>query len=78
LRRDGVYGLVRHPMYGGALLVVLAWALSSSPLALPPWIVAAAFLDAKRRREEEWLQEQYSDYIAYKTAVARQFIPFVW
>ena len=27
LRRDGAYGLVRHPMYGGVLLLALAWSL---------------------------------------------------
>ena len=53
LRQDGVYGLVRHPMYGGALLAMLGWALLSSPLALVPLAVAAVFLTpsgaAKRR-----------------------------
>jgi protein-S-isoprenylcysteine O-methyltransferase Ste14 len=78
LRRDGVYGLVRHPMYGGALLLVLGWALLSSPLALVPLALAAAFLDAKRRREEAWLEAKHPDYADYRRGVSRQFIPFVW
>jgi protein-S-isoprenylcysteine O-methyltransferase Ste14 len=78
LRQDGVYGLVRHPMYGGALLLLLGWALLSSPLALVPLAVAAVFLDAKRRREEAWLAEQYAGYQDYRRQVRRQFIPFVW
>ena len=78
LRQRGVYRLVRHPMYGGALLVMLAWALVSSPLALLPLGLAGAFLDAKRRREEAWLVEQHPGYAEYRRHVRRRFIPFVW
>ena len=78
LRRDGAYGLVRHPMYGGALLIVLGWALLSSPVVLLPLGLAAAFLDAKRRREEAWLVEENPEYSDYRLAVPRQFIPWVW
>ena len=78
LRQTGVYRLVRHPMYGGALLVMLGWALLSSPLALVPLGLAAVFLDAKRRREEAWLVDQHEDYAEYRRRVSRRFIPLVW
>jgi protein-S-isoprenylcysteine O-methyltransferase Ste14 len=78
LRRDGVYGLVRHPMYGGALLVVLGWALLSSPWALIPLAAAALFLDAKRRREEAWMVRSLAGYDDYRRQVRRRLIPFVW
>jgi protein-S-isoprenylcysteine O-methyltransferase Ste14 len=78
LKRGGAYRFVRHPIYGGVLLLALAWALVSSPLALVPWAIAAAFLDAKRRREEAWLVEAYPDYEEYRTSVRRSLIPFVW
>jgi protein-S-isoprenylcysteine O-methyltransferase Ste14 len=78
VKRSGAYGLVRHPMYGGVLLVTLAWSLASSPLALAPWTVAAVFLDAKRRREEAWLVEVYPDYEEYRASVRDSFVPFVW
>jgi len=78
VKRSGAYGLVRHPMYGGVLLMALAWALASSPLALAPWSVAAVFLDAKRRREEAWLVEAYPDYAEYRASVRHSFVPFVW
>jgi protein-S-isoprenylcysteine O-methyltransferase Ste14 len=78
LRQDGVYRFVRHPMYGGALLVMLGWALLSSPLALVPFVFAAAFLDAKRRREEAWLLERHAGYVDYRRRVRRRFVPFVW
>jgi len=78
LRRDGAYGLVRHPMYGGVLLLASAWSLVSSPAALAPWAVAALFLDAKRRREEAWLVEEHPDYEEYRTSVRHSLVPFVW
>jgi protein-S-isoprenylcysteine O-methyltransferase Ste14 len=78
LRRGGAYRFVRHPMYGGVLLLALAWALVSSPLALAPWAISAAFLDAKRRREEAWLAEAYPDYGGYRADVRHALVPFVW
>jgi protein-S-isoprenylcysteine O-methyltransferase Ste14 len=78
LKRGGVYGLVRHPIYGGVLLLALAWSLVSSPLALVPWAIAGLFLDAKRRREEAWLVEKHPEYEEYKSGVRAAFVPFVW
>ena len=78
VKRSGAYGLVRHPIYGGVLLLTLAWSLLSSPLALAPWTVAAMFLDAKRRREEAWLLEAHPDYEEYRASVRHSFVPFVW
>jgi len=40
LRVDGIYRVVRHPIYGGSMLVALGWSLMSSALArwpLPSW-----------------------------------------
>lgn len=78
LRQDGIYGLVRHPIYGGVTLCLLAWALVSSPLALVPFALGAAFFEAKRRREETWLLGQFAEYEAYRQRVRRQFIPYLW
>ncbi len=78
VKHSGVYGLVRHPMYGGVLLLALAWALLSSPLALVPWALAALFLDAKRRREEAWLVEANPEYEEYRARVRSRFVPLVW
>jgi protein-S-isoprenylcysteine O-methyltransferase Ste14 len=78
LRRTGVYRFVRHPMYGGVALLLLAWALISSPAALVVWAVSFVFLDAKRRREEAWLLEQHADYADYRQQVKSRLIPLVW
>lgn len=78
LKQDGAYGFVRHPIYGGVLLVLAAWALLSSPLTLVPLTLAGPFLEAKRTREEAWLSEKHPEYAAYRERVSRRFIPFVW
>ena len=65
-------------MYGGALLLILGWALVSSPLVLLPLALAAFFLYAKSRREEAWLVEQHPGYSEYRRQVPRRFIPWVW
>jgi protein-S-isoprenylcysteine O-methyltransferase Ste14 len=78
LRDRGVYGLCRHPMYGGVLLLCLGWALASSPLALLPVALGGVFLDQKRRLEEAWLRRRFPGYDEYRRRVRRQFIPFLW
>jgi protein-S-isoprenylcysteine O-methyltransferase Ste14 len=78
VRDTGVFGLVRHPIYGGALLLALAWSLATSPLALVPTVLLAALLEAKSRREETWLEEHQAGYEDYRRRVTRRFIPFLW
>jgi protein-S-isoprenylcysteine O-methyltransferase Ste14 len=77
LREDGVYGLARHPIYGGLLLIALAIALVASPAAFVPWLVLAAVLWAKSLREEAWLAEHDPAYDGYRARVRRRFVPFL-
>ncbi len=78
LKQVGVYRLVRHPIYGGVLLLVVAWSLGTSPLALIPTGLLALLFEGKRRREEAWLVERYPEYEEYRRRVRRRFIPLVW
>ncbi len=78
LRDAGAFGLVRHPIYGGLLLVALGWSLLTSPAALAPTAALAAIFEGKRRREEAWLTERHAGYADYARRVRRRFIPFVW
>jgi protein-S-isoprenylcysteine O-methyltransferase Ste14 len=75
----GVYRLVRHPMYGGGLLIALGWTiLFASWLSLVFTVVLALFLDLKSRREELWLVEQLRGYEAYRRATPHRLVPFIY
>jgi protein-S-isoprenylcysteine O-methyltransferase Ste14 len=78
LRQGGVYGWVRHPIYGGILLTAFGAAAWTSPWTLVPAILLALLFDRKRRREEVWLSEAYEGYAAYRERVPHAFWPGVW
>jgi protein-S-isoprenylcysteine O-methyltransferase Ste14 len=77
LRTDGVYGVVRHPIYSALLLLVLGWALMSSPWVLLVWLALAAVLDLKRQVEEDFLERAYEEYPAYRVRVPWALVPYV-
>jgi protein-S-isoprenylcysteine O-methyltransferase Ste14 len=75
---DGVFGLVRHPMYGGGIMAAVGWGLAmASPLALAGALVLAGFFDLKSRREEAWLTEEFPRYEDYRRRT-RRLIPWLY
>jgi len=78
LREHGAYALVRHPIYGGLILLSTAWSLFTSPAALGPTALLALVFEGKRRREEGLLRARYPGYVGYAARVRRRFVPFVW
>ncbi len=78
LVEHGVYGRVRHPIYGGLVIAAAGWALlSASTLALAMTGVLFVFFDLKARREERWLEERYPGYPAYR-ARTRRLLPALY
>jgi protein-S-isoprenylcysteine O-methyltransferase Ste14 len=77
LREGGVYRLVRHPIYGGLLLVAFGWSLVWSPLALLGTALLVIVFELKSRYEELLLTERYSEYEAYRRRVRWRFVPGV-
>jgi protein-S-isoprenylcysteine O-methyltransferase Ste14 len=74
----GPYALVRHPMYGGGLVLALGWALFVQGWLTLGYVAALfVFADFKSRREEKWLREKYPAYGEYQRRV-RKLIPFVY
>jgi protein-S-isoprenylcysteine O-methyltransferase Ste14 len=75
----GVYRLVRHPIYGGGLLIALGWTIvfATWPGAVLT-AVLAVFFDLKSRREEVWLVERLRGYDAYRRATPRRLLPFIY
>jgi protein-S-isoprenylcysteine O-methyltransferase Ste14 len=75
----GAYTLVRHPMYGGGILIAVGWSIVfASIVGLGLAAVLAIFLDLKARREETWLREQVAGYAAYCERTRRKLLPFVF
>jgi protein-S-isoprenylcysteine O-methyltransferase Ste14 len=75
----GPYRLVRHPMYSGAGLLVLA-----APIALGSWVslVFSALLMgvvvARLLDEEQFLARELQGYEEYRRKVKYRLIPGVW
>lgn len=75
----GPYALVRHPMYAGALVMLLG-----IPIALGSWwgiLIFAAILPALVWRlfeEEKFLAKNLVGYVAYRNRVRYRLIPMVW
>lgn len=79
LTTTGVYGLARHPMYGGGILFALGWStVFGSVAGLVLTALLVLFVELKSRREEQWLAERHPGYAAYRRRTPRRFIPFVY
>jgi protein-S-isoprenylcysteine O-methyltransferase Ste14 len=75
----GPYSLVRHPMYAGAILLLVF-----SPLALGSW-VALPFpipliltVAVRAREEEKFLAANLPGYEEYRQKVRYRLIPYIW
>jgi len=76
---DGPYAVVRHPMYGGALLLI-----AGIPLLLGSWwglvmaLVIVLLLAVRAVMEERTLMAELPGYTDYATRVRYRMIPGVW
>ena len=72
----GAYAHVRHPIYGGVVLILAGYTLAWSNwvLALIVGVVARQFFEAKARAEERWLVERYPQYARYCLGVGRRVL----
>ena len=77
LQVGGAYQLVRHPIYGGLILIPLVWSLTSSPLALGIAVAPVLVLEVKSRLEGSMLDERFPEYDAYRSRVRWRFVPGV-
>jgi protein-S-isoprenylcysteine O-methyltransferase Ste14 len=76
---DGPYAIVRHPMYGGALLLILGiplllgswWGLAFAPALILLFAIRAAM-------EERTLMAELPGYTDYAARVRHRLIPMVW
>lgn len=75
----GPYALVRHPMYLGAALILLATPFAlGSEWAFPWALVAVACLAWRLTEEERFLSGHLPGYDAYRRHIRYRLIPYVW
>jgi protein-S-isoprenylcysteine O-methyltransferase Ste14 len=75
----GVYGIVRHPLYSGVVLVIIGIALwlqsyAAALLSVIPIIVIALRIMV----EEDFLRRRLRGYNDYAKRVERRLIPLIW
>ena len=72
LRTDGVYGVVRHPIYLGLLVVASGLAMIARTRRAAGVVLALAdVFEAKARIEERLLMARFPEYAAYASTVPR-------
>jgi Putative protein-S-isoprenylcysteine methyltransferase len=75
----GLYGLVRHPMYVGTLIMMIG-----TPLALDSYwgllaiVLALPVLAARIEDEEKMLRQELDGYDEYTRKVHYRLVPGVW
>lgn len=75
----GPYRWVRHPIYGGLMMVAFG-----AGLLVADWLVLglaaglSVLLWAKATAEESYLAAHYHEYASYRAQVPRQFLPFLF
>ena len=76
---DGLYGVVRHPMYMATLVLFLSMPLVlGSGLAFVVFLAYPFIIMKRIRNEEEVLARDLPGYTAYLQQVRWRLIPFIW
>ncbi len=76
---SGVYGVVRHPMYAGAIPFFLGMPLwLESYAAVVPAVFLIFLLMLRITIEEKYLRRELTGYDAYTKRVRYRLIPHVW
>ncbi|WP_201747265.1 isoprenylcysteine carboxylmethyltransferase family protein [Glaciimonas sp. PCH181] len=75
----GPYALVRHPMYSGAIIMLLGVPLALGSLwGLALVVLMTALIVRRLRLEEDFLVEHLSGYQSYQQAVKYRLLPLCW
>lgn len=75
---QGIYAVIRHPLYSCQLFAALGWVVYSLSLShLLLLVVAFLFFNYKATQEEAWLTERHPEYANYARGT-RKLIPWVY
>lgn len=78
LVQGGPYGVVRHPIYSGGILVAAGISLALSPWALLPTAALALVWALKAAVEERFLADRFPAYATYRRRTRYRLIPYVY
>lgn len=75
----GMYAIVRHPMYSGAILMLIASSIALGSYWALLSVAALSFsIIARLLNEEKFLTKNLSGYDEYCEKVRYHLIPFIW
>lgn len=75
----GVYGIIRHPMYLGSILMFIGVPiLLGSIYGIILGVILSLMLAVRIIGEEKMLEEELEGYKEYKQKVKYRLIPFIW
>jgi protein-S-isoprenylcysteine O-methyltransferase Ste14 len=76
---NGPYGIVRHPMYAGVIVMYIASPLAlGSYWAILPAALVIPLLVARIRNEEEVLLRDLPGYAEYRQKIKYRLLPGIW
>ena len=78
VRTDFMYRVVRHPMYLGESLMLLACVVASDTAVSIAVFLAYLAAMVLRIKEEERLLSLHADYGSYSSRVIWRLLPYVW
>jgi protein-S-isoprenylcysteine O-methyltransferase Ste14 len=75
----GVYSIVRHPMYAGAVLLMIGMPLWLESYAAALFAIVPIILLAVRVVfEEQFLRQELDGYVTYTEQVRYRLLPYIW
>lgn len=78
VKTSGLYGLVRHPMYGSDILLRIGYVIGHfSSFTMAVLVLSSACYVYRALLEERFLAQR-DDYLAYMQRVPYRFIPFLF
>ena len=76
---DGLYGIVRHPMYAITIFLFLSMPLIlGSIFSFIIFLIYPILIIFRIKNEEKVLEKELHGYIEYKKKVKYRIIPFIW
>jgi len=78
IKSDGLYRLVRHPLYMAYTLAWLGYVINNFSLYNIAVLVFATGFQVLRIRNEEAFLRRYPDYVTLSERTRWRLVPFVW